>query len=599
MFDKTMEIPIMKRIMEGFIHSAAISSHYDLHVEFDAIILTLCKFTTLYNLGEINVSDIQVSVQFGQNVKARMALKSIFNFLHEYGDCMRESWKHVVELIVQLYKLKLLPKTFLEVEDFCENAGKLYLQYEAQVMPKTEASLFSSLYSYLSSESQRLPSFEEQEIIKTSKKCIRECQIDQIVSESKILHPDSLNELIQYLVGLIKPPQSHKSVGIPYEDNLVIFHMEFLVKILIQNRDRVLPYWNKCSDQMHLLIMQSASCGYDHLLKRSTIALFKLAIYLMRNEELASTILQSLKIFLRLKPKVLLQISLHVAIGMYELLKTSAQNIHTESDWSIVFSILESVGAGAVPLESQENQTGTKSDGALSSEDELEVPDRGYISDSELTTRNNQAQQSPQISPQGDAWIIVDKPDSSESKSMPNNNTIIYNCKLSEHSPIALVKCWESLAFVVRNVAHITPYNFEICVRCIRTFVEASLNGSGRAKKLGKPTGSRQKPMKSALKNQTKNNMDEDHSGAKESKAEKDQIGLPERYQTIAIQLLDLMHTLHTRTAQIFRWWAEEGSVPQCNALWSQGWCPLLQGIARISTDYRRQVRNCIILLDF
>lgn len=589
----------MKRIMEGFIHSAAISSHYDLHVEFDAIILTLCKFTTLYNLGEINVSDIQVSVQFGQNVKARMALKSIFNFLHEYGDCMRESWKHVVELIVQLYKLKLLPKTFLEVEDFCENAGKLYLQYEAQVMPKTEASLFSSLYSYLSSESQRLPSFEEQEIIKTSKKCIRECQIDQIVSESKILHPDSLNELIQYLVGLIKPPQSHKSVGIPYEDNLVIFHMEFLVKILIQNRDRVLPYWNKCSDQMHLLIMQSASCGYDHLLKRSTIALFKLAIYLMRNEELASTILQSLKIFLRLKPKVLLQISLHVAIGMYELLKTSAQNIHTESDWSIVFSILESVGAGAVPLESQENQTGTKSDGALSSEDELEVPDRGYISDSELTTRNNQAQQSPQISPQGDAWIIVDKPDSSESKSMPNNNTIIYNCKLSEHSPIALVKCWESLAFVVRNVAHITPYNFEICVRCIRTFVEASLNGSGRAKKLGKPTGSRQKPMKSALKNQTKNNMDEDHSGAKESKAEKDQIGLPERYQTIAIQLLDLMHTLHTRTAQIFRWWAEEGSVPQCNALWSQGWCPLLQGIARISTDYRRQVRNCIILLDF
>lgn len=599
MFDKTMEIPIMKRIMEGFIHSAAISSHYDLHVEFDAIILTLCKFTTLYNLGEINVSDIQVSVQFGQNVKARMALKSIFNFLHEYGDCMRESWKHVVELIVQLYKLKLLPKTFLEVEDFCENAGKLYLQYEAQVMPKTEASLFSSLYSYLSSESQRLPSFEEQEIIKTSKKCIRECQIDQIVSESKILHPDSLNELIQYLVGLIKPPQSHKSVGIPYEDNLVIFHMEFLVKILIQNRDRVLPYWNKCSDQMHLLIMQSASCGYDHLLKRSTIALFKLAIYLMRNEELASTILQSLKIFLRLKPKVLLQISLHVAIGMYELLKTSAQNIHTESDWSIVFSILESVGAGAVPLESQENQTGTKSDGALSSEDELEVPDRGYISDSELTTRNNQAQQSPQISPQGDAWIIVDKPDSSESKSMPNNNTIIYNCKLSEHSPIALVKCWESLAFVVRNVAHITPYNFEICVRCIRTFVEASLNGSGRAKKLGKPTGSRQKPMKSALKNQTKNNMDEDHSGAKESKAEKDQIGLPERYQTIAIQLLDLMHTLHTRTAQIFRWWAEEGSVPQCNALWSQGWCPLLQGIARISTDYRRQVRNCLILLDF
>lgn len=593
-----MEIAIMKRIMEGFIHSAAISSHYDLHVEFDAIILTLCKFTTLYNLTEIN--DIQVSVQFGQNVKARMALKSIFNFLHEYGDCMRESWKHVVDLIVQLYKLKLLPKTFLEVEDFCENTGKLYLQYEAQAMPKTEASLFSSLYSYLSSESQRVPNFEEQEIIKASKKCIKECQIDQIVSESKIFHPDSLNEVIQYLVSLIKTPQSHKSVGIPYEDNLVIFYMEFLVKILIQNRDRVLPYWGKCCDQMHLLIIQSASCGYDNLLRRSTIALFKLAIYLMRNEELASTILQSLKIFLRLRPKILLQISLQVAIGMYELLKTSAQNIHSESDWSIVFSILESVGAGAIPADSQEMQTGTKSDGALSSEDEVEVPDRGYISDSEITSRTNQVQ-SPQISPQGDAWIIVDKPaDSSETKSLPNNNTIIYACKLTEHSPVALVKCWESLAFIVRNVAHITPYNFEICVKCIRTFVEASLNGSGRNQKhikSGKQSGLRQKPMKSALKNPTKSSMEDDKGDAKELKVENDQMGLPERYQTIAIQLLDLMHTLHTRTAQIFRWWAEEGSVPQCNALWSQGWCPLLQGIARISTDYRRQVRKFEIIV--
>lgn len=71
---------------------------------------------------------------------------------------------------------------------------------------------------------------------------------------------------------------------------------------------------------------------------------------------------------------------------------------------------------------------------------------------------------------------------------------------------------------------------------------------------------------------------------------------LPEAYQSISIQLLDLMHTLHTRTAQIFRWWAEEGgALPQCSALWSQGWCPLLQGIARLATDQRRQVRTSAI----
>lgn len=56
-------------------------------------------------------------------------------------------------------------------------------------------------------------------------------------------------------------------------------------------------------------------------------------------------------------------------------------------------------------------------------------------------------------------------------------------------------------------------------------------------------------------------------------------------------KLLDLMHTLHTRTAQIFKWWAEEGGeIAEETSLWTQGWCPLLQGIARLCCDTRRQV---------
>jgi hypothetical protein len=59
-----------------------------------------------------------------------------------------------------------------------------------------------------------------------------------------------------------------------------------------------------------------------------------------------------------------------------------------------------------------------------------------------------------------------------------NQFSIVHERELLIHDPYALVKCCESLAFLVRDVAHITPYNFENCVRCIRTFVEASLNGS-------------------------------------------------------------------------------------------------------------------------
>ncbi|KAL1465796.1 hypothetical protein WDU94_005336 [Cyamophila willieti] len=55
------------------------------------------------------------------------------------------------------------------------------------------------------------------------------------------------------------------------------------------------------------------------------------------------------------------------------------------------------------------------------------------------------------------------------------------------------------------------------------------------------------------------------------------------------------MHTLHIRTAQIYRWWADENPETEVCSLWSQGWCPLLQGIARLCCDTRKDVRSAAI----
>uniref|UniRef100_A0A1L8DVZ9 Putative guanine nucleotide exchange factor n=1 Tax=Nyssomyia neivai TaxID=330878 RepID=A0A1L8DVZ9_9DIPT len=573
MFDKSSDPSINQRGTRGFSASASISAHYGLHEDFDALILTLCKFTTLLNVPE-DANEITTSVAFGQNTKAQLALKCIFGLVHEHGDTMRESWRNVLDAMAQLFKLKLLPKALMEVEDFCEASGRIALIHTKPQLAKSDAGLLSSLYSYLSSDSQRQPSYEEQEHIKVSRKCIKECQMEQIVTESKFLQFESLQELLKCLFGCIAPPQSHKSVGIAYAEDVTVFLMELSVRILINNRDRVLPIWDTCRDPLYQLLCGAAKCGYDYLLNRTIVAILKLAIYLMRNEELCPVVLQSLRTILTLRPRVIFTISRQISAGIYELLKTSAQNIHTEADWAIIFTLLECVGAGAVAAESEEaTAIGTKSDGALSSEDDSGLPDRGYTSDSEIG-RSGTTTSTPLISPtSGENWILVNK-DAADVMARPLSpiNTLTYTCKLGEHSPVALVKCWDSLAFIVRNVAHITPYNFESCVKCMRTFAEASLNGGQRARRARKGT-----PRKR-----------EESSDSEEE--------IPERYATIAIQLLDLMHTLHTRTAQIFRWWAEEGGVlPHGCALWAQGWCPLLQGIARLATDQRRQVRTSAI----
>lgn len=256
---------------------------------------------------------------------------------------------------------------------------------------------------------------------------------------------------------------------------------------------------------------------------------------------------------------------------------------------------------------------GAKSEGALSSGEEdpssSSVQGRGYTSDSEISTRlqNDVLIPTPKVTSQ-ENWIIVNKDADVTITSRPTSpiHSLVYPCKLMRHSTFALVKCWDSLAFIVRNVAHITPYNFESCVKCIRTFVEASLNG-GNLNPNGptnarKPHHGRNANRKSASQKRREQIQSNNGSGStsllsneypilNDSDDDNEDGELLQRYEMISIQLLDLMHTLHTRTAQIFRWWAEEsGSLPQCSTLWSLGWCPILQGIARLVTDQRKQV---------
>ncbi|XP_034476880.1 Golgi-specific brefeldin A-resistance guanine nucleotide exchange factor 1 isoform X2 [Drosophila innubila] len=622
MFDKSTESGY-QRTLAGFSKSAAISAHYNLHADFDALILTLCKFTTLLSSVEQHEpvpanNEIQQAVNFGLNAKAQAAMRTVFLLVHGYGDCLRDSWKHILDLFLQLFRLKLLPKALIEVEDFCEPNGKALLILE-KPREKQEQGLFSSLYSFISSEGQREPTYEEQDFIKHGRKCIKECQLDQMLQESKFVQLESLQELLKCVLSLITAPQAPKSSGQPYAEDITVFWMEFLVKIVVHNRDRMIPLWPAVRDQMYQLLHGSAQNGYDYLLNRCIVAVLKLAIYLMRNEELCPIVLQSLKMLLTLKPMLLLRISKQVSIGIYELLKTSAQNIHSEQDWQIVFNLLECVGAGAVPpnfedaLQLQQQQTANghaTSDGALSSEDDVTATlERGYTSDSEL---NKVATTVPATSsPTAENWILVNqdselstasRPQSPPSSSNPVVSSLVFNCQLLDHAPFALFKCWDSLAFIVRSVAHITPYNFEACVRCIRIFVEACRDGGIRQRRKFEAVSKKRNVKKrqeytrelgGSMSTSTGNLTSLTDVGDNQQPNAAEQEELAQRYEQLSIQLLDLMYTLYTRTAQIFRWWAEEGcTVPQSAALWTPGWCPLLQGIARLAMDRRREVRT-------
>lgn len=612
-FDKSLDDMIIQKAIAGFRKCAMISAHYGFSDVFDNLIISLCKFTTLSSESVENLPTV-----FGSNRKAQVAAKTMFSLAHRHGDILREGWKNIMDSMLQLFRAELLPKSMVEVEDFLDPNEKISLQREETPSNRGESAVLSFV-SWLTLSEQsgvRGPSTENQEAKQAALLCIKHCDPEKLITESKFLQLESLQELMKALISVTPDEET-------YDEEDAAFCLEMLLRIILENRDRVSCVWQTVRDHLYqLCVHASESC---FLVERAVVGLIRLAIRLLRREDIGSQVLLSLRLLLMMKPHVLSRVCREVAFGLHELLKTNAANIHCTDDWYTLFSLLECIGAGIKPPAAlqfantnPDNDTGAQSDSELSSYHHSEVSlDRGYTSDSEVYTEHGKSRIPRSATDVDVGWLVVGKDDLDGSKaavtpgSKPLTYPLInqYSLTLGQdmglHDTKSLIKCVDSLSFIVRDAAHVTPENFELCVKAIRVFVEASLNGGYRThekkkshKYDSKSSRLRKKPReKEGTSRRTKASS---QRPARSHSDDEEDEGVPASYHTVSFQLLDLMHTLHTRAAGIYSSWAEEqrhledaGRKIEADSqtLWSSCWCPLLQGMAWLCCDARRQVR--------
>ncbi|XP_058891674.1 Golgi-specific brefeldin A-resistance guanine nucleotide exchange factor 1 isoform X2 [Acipenser ruthenus] len=610
-FDKSMDETIIQKAISGFRKCAMISAHYGMSDVFDNLIISLCKFTTLSSESVETLPTV-----FGSNAKAQVAAKAMFNLSHRHGDILREGWKNIMDSMLQLFRAELLPKAMVEVEDFVEPNGKISLQREETPSNRGESAVLSFVswltLSGTEQSGQRGPSTENQEAKQAAVDCIKHCDPEKLITESKFLQLESLQELMKALISVTPDEET-------YDEEDAAFCLEMLLRIVLENRDRVSCVWQTVRDHLcHLCVHATENC---FLVERAVVGLLRLAIRLLRREDISSQVLLSLRLLLMMKPNVLSRVSRDVSYGLHELLKTNAANIHSSDDWYTLFSLLECIGAGVKPPPSlqattgPDNDTGAQSDSELSSSHPSQVSlDRGYTSDSEIYAEHGKQSRMHRsvtdVDVASSGWLVVGRDDidcSKPSTAPINQYSLTLGQDLGLHDTKSLIKCVESLSFIVRDAAHVTPENFQLCVRTIRVFVEASLNGGYKAhekrskshKHEPKSTRFRRKPREKEGGPVRRAKVSSQRLSHSHSDDEEDE-GVPASYHTVSLQLLDLMHTLHTRAASIYSSWAEE----QCHleaasrkieadsrTLWSNCWCPLLQGIAWLCCDARRQVR--------
>ncbi|XP_040294611.1 Golgi-specific brefeldin A-resistance guanine nucleotide exchange factor 1 isoform X1 [Bufo bufo] len=623
-FDKSMEETIIQKAISGFRKCAMISAHYGLSDVFDNLIISLCKFTTLSSEAVENLPTV-----FGSNPKAQIAAKTVFHLAYRHGDILREGWKNIMDSMLQLFRAELLPKAMVEAEDFVDPNGKISLQREEIPANRGESTVLSFVswltLSGTEQSSLRGPSTENQEAKKMALECIKLCDPEKLITESKFLQLESLQELMKALISVTPDEET-------YDEEDAAFCLEMLLRIVLENRDRVGCVWQVVRD--HLYHLSAHAVEYCFLVERAVVGLLRLAIRLLRREDISAQVLLSLRILLMMKPSVLSRVSRQVAFGLHELLKTNAANIHSSNDWYTLFCLLECIGAGVKPPPAlqvttrSDNDAGAQSDSEVSSYHATDVSlDRGYTSDSEVYAEHSKQSKMHRsvtdVDVVNSGWLVVGKEDVDSSKrttalNKPGTNPLVNQYSLTigldfgPHDTKSLMKSVESLSFIVRDAAHVTPENFELCVKTIRVFVEASLNGGVWCKSQEKRAKSHKYDSKAnrfKKKSKEKENLvrrtrvSNQRQYRSHSDDEEDET-VPASYHTVSLQvspdLLDLMHTLHTRAATIYSSWAEEQRhletagekiTADSRTLWSNCWCPLLQGIAWLCCDARRQVR--------
>nr|XP_049703696.1 Golgi-specific brefeldin A-resistance guanine nucleotide exchange factor 1 isoform X1 [Helicoverpa armigera]XP_049703700.1 Golgi-specific brefeldin A-resistance guanine nucleotide exchange factor 1 isoform X2 [Helicoverpa armigera]XP_049703701.1 Golgi-specific brefeldin A-resistance guanine nucleotide exchange factor 1 isoform X3 [Helicoverpa armigera] len=532
------------------------------NITLDTLLLTLCKFTGLLSPQHANY--IAIGVSLGQSSKAQLALRRACAVAARHADCIRDAWRHLLEIVKTLYIGRLLPKCLVEAEDYLAPNGTVSLIREAA--RGSEAGLLSSLYSYiaLGETGMRAPTPHEKALIDAAMDCVAKCNLPGLlITETKFLQIDSLQELVRAMVTVGTPPDADSLQLNPQLEDITVFFLELLGQTLIQNRDRLLSVWDEASPHVSRTVLWAQARG-PAALRRCVTALLRTGARLMRCDAAAPHVLQHLTLLFQLPYKLFYQQADVISCGMYEIVKTSAQNVHSAHEWDIVFALLCAAGAGAWPSDAHATSpaASSRSEG---SEDESERRPTSASSESELSH-----------SPQTQGWILVknetDTPDSGDLETLPT---------LRAHRAGALARCCEALALVVRDVAHVTPYNCRAAVRAVRLFARATLHDGKKSSK----SRSGRKSRPSSGRRRYDDSSDEE-------------VDTLDQYHMVSIQLLDLMHTLHSRTAQIFKWWRDEADQGQ-NAeeydLWEVAWKPLLQGIAQFCTDRRKQVSNSAI----
>ncbi|RDW80746.1 Sec7 [Coleophoma crateriformis] len=233
---------VFSRVVTGFDQCARIAAKHGLTEAVDQIVYCLSYMSTLatestsntalnteIQVGDNSVMVSELAVKFGRDFKAQLATVVLFRVVTGNEAIIKNSWKYVVRIWLNLFVNSLIPPKFFTTSPNQLEIPPIPLQNPSQVIdrgPKpTDTGLFSAFTSYISSyaaDDPPEPSDEELESTLCTVDCVNACYMGDVFANVVVLPVEALEPLVEALLMQLPDDPSTIVISVKSEtDNSV------------------------------------------------------------------------------------------------------------------------------------------------------------------------------------------------------------------------------------------------------------------------------------------------------------------------------------------------------------------------------------------
>ncbi|KAJ3373469.1 GDP/GTP exchange factor for ARF [Kappamyces sp. JEL0680] len=386
-FENAQESVTFEKAMVGIQQAAMLSVRYRLCDIFDFIIVSLLRISGLSKpsrglpvemdltkpLAATEAGEKELpkadrwAIDFGQSYRGQIAAVLAFNFLKDFPDSVRSSWKTVISSLSNLFLHQLLPSSLMLAEHFCKTKITLprltlttaeSLNSMTESSPRREQGLFSSFAQFLSLSSSEYDddANDPQSAISHTMALegVTHCYIEEFLEETRFMEDSTVLCFLESLIGAsfvekktAQPDGESRSGSANAFSQASVFLLEMMFKIVLRNRDRLGFIWSPVAS--HLKAIISANTPVI-LLERACTNVLRLLLRLthvvsgagfLPKDELQSDVFEPLNQLLGLPSETIRIFVEHLIAGFLVITKTDMSILSKHPNrWSVLFRAL-------------------------------------------------------------------------------------------------------------------------------------------------------------------------------------------------------------------------------------------------------------------